>query len=1025
MDHKTWLWRKKSTEKIIVASDKEDLSSKENEDEERHTLMNDKAELENDLKILKDKLSSALFECNIKDELVKKHGKAVEEAIGGWEKAKAEGVSLKKELDEALQQKIAGEERLNQLDAALKECMQQLRFVRDEQEQRIHDAVTKVSKEFENSQKIVEEKLAETSERLAKISLENTHLAKNLLSNEKVILDLIEQKTQVEADLNALMSRLESTEKDKAALIYEIRVLEKELEIRNEEREFSHRTVDASHKQNLESVKKIAKLESECRRLRVLVRKRLPGPASMAKMRNEVEILGRESVETRRRSNSKPNGLMVEFTVNNSPDNPSKRISFLMEQLCALEEENSILKEALDKKINELQFSRNMYAHTASKSLEFESQVTESPKGQAFMEPATSSVMSHEPSLASTSDIGSDEKVICAEPWASALISELEHFRHGKQESPSSKTVGSPDINLMDDFVEMEKFAIVSVDKPSGISHFSSEEANAVAAPLESRRSANHPDISNPLHVSGCILSKPSEKSLVMDSSAATNIDISSTEKSSQQLQSDLSKPIYKIIELIEGISLQLPNYGDPEILSKNDGADFDYKIPETPSGYMVRVIQWKTSELSPVLQQFVCACYDLLNGKVELNRFAQELASALDWIMSHCFSLQDVSSMRDVIKKHVDWDESQNGSKAEVGIMSQVAEADKLHFSGEQLFTTPNGDNYFFQREEIQHNVREENGKLRDELMKIEATKKDLEGTLQSAVDKSKSLLNQLQESEKAIAINGTELGTLKRSKGMIEDQGENHKLMSEDLTTQVAVAKVELNEAHQKVSSLEVELENKNSCFKELEATCLDLQLEPECVAKKEFPDREIKLKEMQLRSDWEITAASEKLAECQETIINLGKQLKALASPGNTVLFDKVISTPSDPVTTNTPAAVTTITTNITPTTLKNELVNQRSSLLDQMIAEDNAKAKDLESATKKGTDGNSSSVLRSNGEKEPLEQIFLNRSRRMEHNATVTALAFVPRKKGGSVSLWRKLLWKRNKASSKRTILPLAP
>ena len=31
-----------------------------------------------------------------------------------------------------------------------------------------------------------------------------------------------------------------------------------------------------------------------------------------------------------------------------------------------------------------------------------------------------------------------------------------------------------------------------------------------------------------------------------------------------------------------------------------------------------------------------------------------------------------------------------------------------------------------------------------------------------------------------------------------------------------------------------------------------------------------------------DWEIIVASEKLAECQETIVNLGKQLKALVAP-----------------------------------------------------------------------------------------------------------------------------------------------
>lgn len=33
MDHKTWLWRKKSTEKMIVVPDKVDVSSKGSEEE--------------------------------------------------------------------------------------------------------------------------------------------------------------------------------------------------------------------------------------------------------------------------------------------------------------------------------------------------------------------------------------------------------------------------------------------------------------------------------------------------------------------------------------------------------------------------------------------------------------------------------------------------------------------------------------------------------------------------------------------------------------------------------------------------------------------------------------------------------------------------------------------------------------------------------------------------------------------------------------------------------------------------------
>ena len=46
--------------------------------------------------------------------------------------------------------------------------------------------------------------------------------------------------------------------------------------------------------------------------------------------------------------------------------------------------------------------------------------------------------------------------------------------------------------------------------------------------------------------------------------------------------------------------------------------------------------------------------------------------------------------------------------------------------------------------------------------------------------------------------------------------------------------------------------------------------------------------------LSQQLEFSTASEKLIECRETILNLGKQLKALASPKDAILFDQVLQT-----------------------------------------------------------------------------------------------------------------------------------
>lgn len=47
------------------------------------TLLAEKEELEKDLRTLNDKLSSAISECNTKDELVRTHSKMAQEAVRG------------------------------------------------------------------------------------------------------------------------------------------------------------------------------------------------------------------------------------------------------------------------------------------------------------------------------------------------------------------------------------------------------------------------------------------------------------------------------------------------------------------------------------------------------------------------------------------------------------------------------------------------------------------------------------------------------------------------------------------------------------------------------------------------------------------------------------------------------------------------------------------------------------------------------------------------------------------------------
>lgn len=160
------------------------------------------------------------------------------------------------------------------------------------------------------------------------------------------------------------------------------------------------------------------------------------------------------------------------------------------------------------------------------------------------------------------------------------------------------------------------------------------------------------------------------------------------------------------------------------------------------------------------------------------------------------------------------------------------------------------------------------------------------------------------------------------------------------------------------------------------------------------------------------WEITAASVKLAECQETILNLGKQLKALASPQEAVLFDKVFSS-TNPATT---AAI-------------NKKLTKRFSLRDQMIAEDCAKAEVFKSLHKKGTlsieDAPKPSLLLSKDCNSLHDPNALVHAPEAYHNSKNKAIstaagsrAIVPSKKRG-VGLLMKLLLRRKHGSGKKS------
>lgn len=149
-----------------------------------------------------------------------------------------------------------------------------------------------------------------------------------------------------------------------------------------------------------------------------------------------------------------------------------------------------------------------------------------------------------------------------------------------------------------------------------------------------------------------------------------------------------------------------------------------------------------------------------------------------------------------------------------------------------------------------------------------------------------------------------------------------------------------------------------------------------------------------------DLEITAASEKLAECQENILNLGKQLKALASQEEAALLKKVTPDTNNDV------------------NLPKKNSGHRPSLLDRMLAEDKANSSGDQ---KKVTPDNPKFVP---SKPTGLPEKFQGSDGVGSREGEPGSLAMVPLKRQGGGGLLRKLWWRKKRVSSNKASLPPA-
>ncbi|XP_057490090.1 filament-like plant protein 4 isoform X2 [Actinidia eriantha] len=979
MDKRSWPWKKKSSdksgvEKAVAASETAAASVGSQAEHDKYKKPNyvqisvesyshltgledqvkayeDQAKayedqvktLEDEVEELNEKLSAAHTEMTNKENLVKQHTKVAEEAVSGWEKAEAEALTLKNHLESVTLLKLTAEDRASHLDGALKECMRQIRNLKEEHEQRLHEVVLTKTKQWDKIKIEFESKIANLDQELLRSAAENAALSRSLQERSNMLIKMSEEKSQAEAEIELLKSNIESCEREINSLKYELHIVAKELEIRNEEKNMSVRSAEVANKQHLEGVKKIAKLESECQRLRGLVRKKLPGPAALAQMKLEVESLGRDYGETRvRRSSVKPSSphssQLPEFCLD-SVLKCQKENELLTERLFAVEEETKMLKEALAMRNSELQASRNICAKTVNKLQSVEAQLQASRQqksptksnGQVPIEGSLSQNAGGPLSLTSMSEDGNDDDGSCAGSWATAMISELSHVKKEKNVDKPSNAENAHHLELMDDFLEMEKLAYLSNDSNGAISvsdvsnndrsEIVNQDISEEVTSGQHSHSKVHPDLDSfANHVSSNL-----ELAVLDSQSDADSVSLTKLQSRISTLFGSMSKDfnmeniLDDIRRIVQETDDNLHQHSIGCVFEESHRSDATCENQARPEGAEVAAAKEislsKDSELdrqtvhpiSAELADAISQIHDfvlLLEKEAmsvqssspdgdELSQKVQELSATFDQVIHSKLSLLDfVLDLSHFLHKagelHFNILGFKNSGSETNGsdCIDKVALPENKVIQDTSRQRYPNGCANFSDSTsypDIPHggsfsptfesNTTPWKCSFEEfEQMKLEKDSMVLD--LARCTEDLDNTKTQLQETEQLLAEVKSQLASAQKLNSLAETQlkcmAESYKSLevrAEDLQTEVNLLRA-------KTESLDTDLKEERKNLQDALAKCKELQEKLQRNESCAVADIDV-----QSNQDKELAAAAEKLAECQETIFLLGKQLKSM--------------------------------------------------------------------------------------------------------------------------------------------------
>ncbi|KAL1215561.1 Filament-like plant protein 5 [Cardamine amara subsp. amara] len=913
MDGRSWLWKRKSsdkatTEKPVVGNESTPvcslsyLASLENQEKCKNTnyvqitmdsythmsRMEDQVKLfESEVKDLKDKLTIAHSEIKTKESSILQHAKVAEEAVSGWEKADAETLALKRQLESVTLLKLTAEDRASHLDDALKECTRQIRIVKDESEQKLQDMILAKTMHWDKIKSELEGKIDELSQGLHRAASDNAALTRSLQERSEMIIRISEERSKAEANVEKLKTNIHLAEKEISSLKYDVHVASKEVEIRNEDKNMSLKSAEIANKQHLEGVKKIAKLEAECQRLRGLLRKKLPGPAAMTQMKIEVDSLGQEFTDPRAQrsiANAKP-----EVSADHKLEECKRENVTLTRRALEMEEEIQTLKELLASRNNELQVSRNVCGKTLGKLKILEGQMHKFNKDKNASK-SSSRNLSESPSsgneqnyssVTSVSEDGFDEEGSSSE-CGPATSNDSVKVRKVSVVDGSSKPKISNRLELMDDFLEIEKLAANdTTDGANSASKSSNSVFSSKSVDKQSATKSNEQDEDTITTLDQLFMVLCSRINRIFESQEGISIEkiVEAARLSIQELQGSspkkLSIPLFQVAdETLEKHVLSSQETKKSENVQKNTKKQ-DLEAAVSNIHHFIKSTTKEATQLQEVngngrlsdsLEDFSSLVSKYSTGESSLSELILEL-SRISVLASN---LNNVSLS---LKPH----------SKETSIAVSNEKVTLLEKEVEESDSDPLGDT-FSKTDDDDSSSKS----LLKELEQLKLEKENIALELSRCLQNLESTKAGLEEKEKLISKLKSQLSSSNDLQSLAETQ---LKCVTESYKSLELRAK----DLEAKVKSLEEETERLEMAFSAENhghevtlAKCRDLQ--ETLQRQRNETCRKCSSSKLQPNQEKDIASATEKLAACQETIHLLSQQLQSLQPQSKSQSLEK---------------------------------------------------------------------------------------------------------------------------------------